>query len=60
MTEKEALFKKLDKSNFLKEHSNGLTGNVKTFTVEFDGKKYSLSVATDNVENIRLYDNVSL
>ena len=59
-TEKEALFKKLDKSNFLKENSNGLAGNVKTFTVEFDGKKYSLSVATDNVENIRLYDNVSL
>lgn len=59
-TGKEALFKAAGKGTFVPGEQNTLQENVKHYAITVGGEAFSLSVATQTPERIRLYENIQL
>ena len=53
-TDKEALFKKSDKKNFVPNKINTIGGNIYHQYLILDEKKFSLSVATDLLQSVKI------
>lgn len=59
-TAKEALFKLSGGERFQPAEWDTTCGGVRSFTKFIAGREYSLSVATDTPEKIRIYENIQL
>lgn len=59
-TERESIFKMLDLPSFFPALPTLFDGKTVTKTVRISGKSYSLSVANESLERLRLYENIDL